>query len=153
LRDTWRITKRLTRESLLIPPLTFNGSTAITVPDKLIVFADSLQKSFAANLYKNKPFTAYIEQLVKDFLIQPFIGRLRPTNHSEISWLVRHSKSRSAPGPDGIQNIILQHLPQVALKFIATIFNKSLALNYFPTELKVAKLLMFPKPGKDLTSP
>jgi hypothetical protein len=47
----------------------------------------------------------------------------------------------------------LQHLPQLVFKFIATIFNKSLALNCFPTQWKVAKLRMFPKPGKDLISP
>jgi hypothetical protein len=101
----------------------------------------------------SQPFTAHTEQLVKDFLTQPFTDRLRPTNHFEIGWLVRHLKPKSAPGLDGIQNIILEHLPQSAVKFIATIFNKSLALNYFPTQWKVAKLLMLPKPGKDLSSP
>jgi hypothetical protein len=75
---------------------------------------------------------------VKDFFTQPLTDQLRLTNHFEIGWLVRHLKPRSAPGPDGIQNS-LQHLPQSALKIIATIFNKSLVLNYFPTQWKVAK--------------
>jgi hypothetical protein len=153
MRDTWRITKRLTREPLNITPLTYNGFTAITIPDKLKAFADSLQKAFTANPDNNKHFTLHIEQLVQDFLHQPFSGRERPTNPSEVAWLIRHIRPRSAPGPDGIQNIVLQHLPQAAFKFIATLFNKSLALSYFPSQWKVAKLLMFPKPGKDLTSP
>jgi hypothetical protein len=153
ITDTWRITKRLTREPLNIPPLNYNGSTAITIPDKLKAFADSLQKAFTTNPDNNKHFTLHIEQLVKDFLDKPFSGRVRPTNPSEVAWLIRHTRPRSAPGPDRIQNILLQHLPKEAFNFIATIFNKSLALNYFPSQWKVAKLLMFPKPGKDLTSP
>jgi hypothetical protein len=153
MRDTWQITKRLTRDSLNIPPLTYNGSTAITVPEKLKAFADSLQKAFTANPDNNKPFSVLTEQLVKDFLTQQFTDRLRRTNHFETGWLVRHLKPRSAPGPDGIQNIILQHFPKSALKFTPTIYNKSLVLNYFPTQWKVAKLLMLPKPAKDLSSP
>jgi hypothetical protein len=78
---------------------------------------------------------------------------VRTTNHSEIAWIVRHFKPRKAAGPDGIQNIILQHLPRSALQIIAEIFNSSLALNYFPTHWKVAKIIMLPKPGKDHTSP
>jgi hypothetical protein len=54
-----------------------------------------------------------------------------PTNHSEIAWIVRHLKPRKAAGPDDIQDIILQHLPRPVLKFIAKIFNSSLALDYF----------------------
>jgi hypothetical protein len=129
MRDTGRITKRLTRDSPNIPPLTYNGLTANTVPEKLKAFADSLQQTFTTNPDNNKPFTVLTEQLVKDFLTQPLTDRLRLTNHFEIGWLVRHLKPRSA------------------LKFIATIFNKSLVLNYFPTQWKVAKILMLPKPG------
>jgi hypothetical protein len=63
------------------------------------------------------------------------------------------AKPRKAAGPDGLQNIILQHLPRSVLKFIAKIFNSSLALSYFPAQWKVAKTIMVPKPGKDHTSP
>jgi hypothetical protein len=78
---------------------------------------------------------------------------VRATNFSEIAWIVRHLKPRKAAGPDGIQNIILQHLPRLALKFIAKIFNSPLALNYFPALWKVAKIIMLPNPGKDHSSP
>jgi hypothetical protein len=153
LRDTWRLTKRLTREPLNIPPLTHNGFTAITIPEKLKAFADSLQKAFTVNPDNDKDFTLHIEQLVHEFLAKPFTGKIRPTIPFEVAWLIRHARPRSAPGPDGIQNIVLQHLPQSVFKFIATIMNCSMALNYFPSQWKLAKLLMFPKAGKDLTSP
>jgi hypothetical protein len=153
MTDVWRITKRFTKDFPTTPPLAYNGAQAITVPEKLKAFADSLQQTFTPNPDSNKSFTALTEQQVKNFLKQPFTDRLRLTNHFEIGWLVRHLKPRSAPGSDAIQNILLQHLPLSALKFIATIYNKSLVLNYFPTQWKVAKIIMIPKPGKDLSSP
>jgi hypothetical protein len=70
---------------------------------------------------------------VNDFLKQPLTDGVRATNHSEIAWIVRNLKPRKAAGSDGVKNMILQHLPGL-LKCIAKLFNKSLALNYFPTQ-------------------
>jgi hypothetical protein len=78
---------------------------------------------------------------------------VRATNLFEIAWIVRHLKPRKAAVPDGIQNIIHQHLPRLALKFIAKIVNSSLALNYFPTLWQEAKIIMLPKPGKNNSYP
>jgi hypothetical protein len=112
-----------------------------------------LEKIFTTNSDADRTFTVSTEQVVNDFLKQPQTDRVRATNHSEIAWIVRHLKPRNAAGPDGIQNIILQHLPRPILKFIAKLFNKSLALNYFPTQWKEAKIIMLPRAGKDHTSP
>jgi hypothetical protein len=153
MKDTRRITKSLTNTSLNIPPLTVNGKTATTIQEKLNAFADTLEQIFTTNSDVDRSFTITSEQEVNDFLKQPLTDRVRTTNDSEIAWIVRHLKSRKAAGPDGIQNIIFQHLPRLVLKFIAKIFNRSLALNYFPTQWKEAKIIVLPKPGKDHTSP
>ena len=153
MRDTWRITKSLTNTNFNIPPLTINGKTVTETQEKVNAFADTLEQIFTTNLDADRTFTVSTEQVVNDFLAQPLTDRMRATNHSEIAWIVRHLKSRKAAGPDGIQNIILQHLPRFVFKFIAKLFNRSLALNYFPTQWKEAKIIMLPKPGKDHTSP
>jgi hypothetical protein len=74
---------------------------------------------------------------------------MRATNHSEFAWIFRHFKPRKVAGPDRI----LEHLPRLVLKFVAKIFNRSHALNYFSTQWKEAKIIMLPIPGKDHTSP
>jgi hypothetical protein len=153
MNDTWRITKSLTKDFHITPPFTFNGKTANTTEEKLKTFADTLEHIFTTNPIVDHSFTVSTERVVNDFLQQPLTDRVRHTNHFEIAWIVRHLKPRKAAGPDGIQNIILQHLPRSVLKFIAKIFNTSLALNYFPASWKVAKIIMLPKPGKDHTSP
>jgi hypothetical protein len=85
-------------------------------------------------------------------LLNSHWGPIRPINHSEITWIVCHLKPLKAAGPYGVLNII-QHLPWLVLKFIAKIFNRSLALNYFPTQWKGAKIIMLPKPSKNHVYP
>jgi hypothetical protein len=58
-------------------------------------------------------------------------------------------RTHKAALPGGLQNIMLQHLPRLDLKFIAKLLNRSVELNYFPTQWKEAKIIMLPKPGKD----
>jgi hypothetical protein len=66
--------------------------------------------------------------------------------------VIRYLQSRKAPGHDGIQNIVLKHLPLVALKCIATIHNTRITLNYFLTKWEVAKIIMLPKQGMDFST-
>jgi hypothetical protein len=114
---------------------------------------DILEHVFTTNPDADHSFAVSTEQVANVFLKQPQADRVRATNLSEIAWIVRHLKPRKAAGPDGIQNIILQHLPRLVLKFIAKIFNSSLSLNNFLTLWKVDKMIMLPKPGKDHSSP
>jgi hypothetical protein len=152
MRDTWRINKSLTNTSSNIPPLTINGKTVTETQGKVNAFADTLEQIFTTNSDTDRALTANTEQVVNDFLEQPLTDRMRTTNHSEIAWIVRQLKPRKTTGPDGIENVILLHLPRLVLKYIAKLFNRSLALNYFPTQWKEAKIIMLPKPGKDPTS-
>jgi hypothetical protein len=96
MKDTWRITKCLTNATPNIPPLTINGKTAYTTQEKLNTFGDTLEHIFITNPDVDNSFTVRTEQTVNDFLKQPMTDRVRPTNHSEISWIVRHLKPRKA---------------------------------------------------------
>jgi hypothetical protein len=82
---------------------------------KVNIFADILEQ-IDPNSDVDRIFTVSTDQTVNDFLKQPLTDRVRATNHSEIAWIVRHLKPRTAAGPDGIQNIILQHLPRLKLR-------------------------------------
>jgi hypothetical protein len=88
------------------------------------------------NLDVEPTFKVSIEDVVSDSVKQSLTDRARATIYSEIASGVRHLKSRKAAGPNGIQNIIFQHLPTVVPKFITKIFNRALALNYFPIQCK-----------------
>ncbi|PNF22150.1 hypothetical protein B7P43_G05754 [Cryptotermes secundus] len=134
MRDTWRITESLANTNSNIPPLTINGKTVTETQEKVNAFPYTLEQISTTNSNADRTFTVSTEQIVNDFLTQPLTDRMRVPNHSEIAWIVRHLKPRKAAGPVGIQNLVLQHLPRFVFKFIAKLFNRSLALNYFPTQ-------------------
>jgi hypothetical protein len=114
MKVMWRETKSLTGT-----PLTINGKTATTIQEKLNAFADALEETFTACSDIDHAFTVSSEQIANDFLKQPLANRVRATNHSEIAWIIRNLKPRKTSGSDGVQNIILQHLPRLLLRFIA----------------------------------
>ena len=60
-------------------------------------------------------------------------------------------KNRSAPGPDGIPNLILKNVSDHNFATIIKLYNHCLNTGYFPRHWKMATGVMIPKPGKDTT--
>ena len=78
---------------------------------------------------------------------------LREINVLEITKTLQKCRNRSAPGEDQISYLILKNLDRENLSNIALIYNSCLKTGYFPMAWKQAKVVMLPKPGKDLTKP
>jgi hypothetical protein len=75
------------------------------------------------------------------------------TNTEEVQEAIRGIKVRKAPGPNGIPNRALKHLPQRAVNLLVLIFNAILLIHYFPTAWKHACVISILKPGKDPALP
>ena len=58
-----------------------------------------------------------------------------------------------APGPDGIHNNLLKHLPEDTLKILKEILNKIWISADFPQQWRAATVIPIPKPNKDHTDP
>ena len=58
-----------------------------------------------------------------------------------------------APGPDGIHNNLLKHLPEDTLKILKEILNKIWISGDFPHQWRAATVIPIPKPNKDHTDP
>ena len=78
---------------------------------------------------------------------------LREINVLEITKTLQKCRNKSAPGEDQISYFILKNLDRENLSNIALIYNSCLKTGYFPNAWKQAKVVMLPKPGKDLTKP
>ena len=78
---------------------------------------------------------------------------LREINVLEITKTLQKCRNRSAPGEHQISYLILKNLDRENLSNIALIYNSCLRTGYFPNAWKQAKVVMLPKPGKDLTKP
>ena len=75
------------------------------------------------------------------------------TNPEEVQEAIRGLKVSKAPGPNGIPNRALKHLPQRAVSLLVLIFNAILLTHHFPTAWKHARVISILKPGKDPALP
>jgi len=70
------------------------------------------------------------------------------TNPDEVHEAIRGLKVSKAPGPNGIPNRALKHLPQRAVSLLIQIFNAVLLTHHFPSVWKHARVISILKPGK-----
>ncbi|GIY77433.1 hypothetical protein CDAR_489071 [Caerostris darwini] len=71
----------------------------------------------------------------------------------EIERVVLNMKTNKAPGFDLIPGEIIKELFYSNKPWFVNIFNQLLKNGIFPAIWKLAKIVLIPKPGKDLTSP
>jgi endonuclease/exonuclease/phosphatase family metal-dependent hydrolase len=153
--SAWRVTKALTRQNVKIPPLKHNNVYICDPEKKAELLADTLQESFTPNNAKpeHQDHKTATEEEVKNNMNMPHQNKPKKYRPSQIRNLLKKLKKRKAPGPDEIPNEALSNLPDSAVKLLTNIINASLRLGYFPEQWKLAKVLMFPKPGKDHSDP
>ena len=73
----------------------------------------------------------------------------------EINHVIKRLHLCKAPGPDNITAQMIRELPTPGLKILLHILNATLRLEYWPTNYKLAKIIMVLKPAKpptDVTS-
>ena len=71
------------------------------------------------------------------------------TDSVEVQDAIRSLKISKAPGPDGIPNRALKHLPQRMILLLVALFNAILRTQYFPPVWKQVCVISILKPGKD----
>jgi hypothetical protein len=71
-------------------------------------------------------------------------------NQQEVKTIILHGiSSKKAPGYELVTGKILKNLPDKGLKLLTYIYNAILRLEYFPSQWKVAEVIMILKPGKN----
>ena len=65
---------------------------------------------------------------------------------------IKKAKPR-APGPDGIHNTLLRHLPESTLLVLKEVLNNIWISERFPDQWRAATIIPIPKPNKDHTDP
>ena len=144
-----------------------NGNIAATNKLKANTFAESLGKIHQTHydpnhdlntetearnfLSAHKVVFKPLEQAMQETEDKHYM--LREINVLEITKTLQKCRNRSAPGEDQISYLILKNLDRENLSNIALIYNSCLKTGYFPNAWKQAKVVMLPKPGKDLTKP
>lgn len=144
----WNLSKVLRNDKRAIRPLLTKGGTYVTRPkERAETFADSLEEIFSPN--NLNPITYHTHELTAMINNHPHLTPLRPASKEEIIENIACLKNKKAPGPDNITNTIIKNLPDIALNALTNIFNRCLEEGHFPSNWKVASVIMLPKPGKN----
>jgi hypothetical protein len=98
--------------------------------------------------WRKQNVTAHQLQSLTDLNKKPKL-----TNPMEVQDAIRGLKVGKAPGPNGLPNRALKHLPQRAICLLVALSNTALLAQYFPTVWKHARVISILKPRKDPSLP
>jgi hypothetical protein len=151
----WKTTKKLKQIMKSSPPLrTPHGTWARRATEKAHAFSQHLASVFHPYPSSSTPVAeeTILKLLQTPCQLEPPIPRLIRT---DIQTAIKHLNPKKSLGYDLIKGQILKELPIIDTKYLTQLFNAILLLNYFPTQWKVAQIILILKPGKpphDLSS-
>jgi len=93
-----------------------------------------------------------VDVALKSYFLTP-ASEPNLTNHDEVQEAIKSIMVGKTPGPNGIPNRALKHLPQRAVSLLAQIFNAVLCNHHVPTAWKHARVISILKPEKDSPRP
>ena len=134
------------------PPLVTPGGIALSDSEKAEALADSLETQFQPVTDHSVPAVIEMVGVELGFYFIAPVSEPKFTN-PEVQEAIRGLKFSKAPGPNGIPNRALKHLPQRAVSLLVLIFNAILLTPHFPTAWKHARVISILKPGKDPALP
>jgi hypothetical protein len=148
-----KMTRRVMRVPTPSPPLVTPGGTALSDPEKAEALADRLGSQFQPVNDPSDP--AVIENVTEALQAYSCALASEPmlTNLMGVHNDIRGLKVGKAPGPNGLSNRDLKHLPQQAIRPLVALFNAALLTQYFPPVWKHAIVISILKSGKDPSLP
>ena len=152
----WKLSKYFTRKSdNRIPTLQGPNGPVLKDKEKANLLATQFYKVHKlTEEFGNKEHNIMVENTYKQINNEQFeINSIKFVTPNEIKEAIKRTKSKKAPGRDGIQNIILKNLPQKIIAQLTNIFNACFRLSYFPKYWKTANILAFKKPKKNKSLP
>ena len=160
IRNFWNAVARLRRIPQNTHPLKHNGKYIYTDREKAEVLGQTLYETFQPRTDEKvdrehiNTVTTFINtnRQLFNHLDNTQDEQVQEITMEELDLALKKTKNTS-PGPDNIPYTIFRNLPNQTKQYLLDIFNASIKLGYLPTRWKKADIILFPKPGKDLTNP
>ena len=164
-RSFWRLVKHYNNPSTSITPLRVNNTIVSDSEGMAEAFRDSLAQIHSVPMHPDfdqDHFThieTHIAQHPDTFTPPNTIPEnlpehdlTTPITFQEVDRKRRQLKN-TAPGPDGISNLLLKKAPPLLVNLLTTLYTSVLLLGYSPKPWKHAHVILFPKPHKDHRDP
>jgi len=147
------MTKGVMRVPTPSPPLVTPGDIALFDSEKAEALADNLKAP--SQPVTDPSIPAVIEKVDVALRSYLMIHAREPklTNREKVQEAIRGLKVSKAPGPNGVPNRALNHLPKRAVSLLVLIFNAILLTHHIPTVSKHARVISILKPGTDPALP
>ena len=117
------------------PPVTL-GAIALSDSEKAEAFANNLEAQFQLVTDPSVPEVIEMVDVARRSYFMTPASEPKLTNPEEVQEAISGLKVSKAPGPNGIPNRALKHLPQRAVSLLVLIFNAILLTRHFPTAWK-----------------
>lgn len=163
----WKIVKKLRGNTTHAYPIKQDNQYILHTTHKLTAFQNHLQSIHSILQdpnFDNNNYTRITEHVHTNPQLYHPLHTTTPENEdniphpltsdittNELSAAIYRTRNTAA-GPDNIPNIVYKHYPDKAIEFLAAIYTASFRLGALPPRWKHAHILLFPKPGKDLTN-
>lgn len=129
--------------------ITIVGSQSTSDSDRANLLANIFEEAHKTTASFSHPDDRIVRETINAFNAFSNSSCATPNiSTREISDIIRSLRPFKAPGPDGIQNILLKNLPKAAIAWLTGVFNKCMELSYWPSNFKVAKVIPILKSGK-----
>lgn len=152
----WKTAKSFTKKlDNKIPTLHGPNGLVFTDTEKANVLAENFEQVHHLTENDGDVETETLINNTYEEIINTCVDKddVKLTTPHEIVKAIKKTKSKKAPGPDGIQNILLKNLPKKVIVQLMYVFNTCMLISYFPKIWKKANILAFPKPNKDKLFP
>ena len=155
IKHVWDRVRKISGKNVCAPKQYLNGKngTAITNPKDIAnehaaVFTDNSSSAHYSATFQT---IKEQEEMVKiDFTSNNTEVYNKPFVLRDLRRSIMKAKPR-APGPDGIHNNLLKHLPEDALQILREILNRIWTSADFPQQWRAATVIPIPTPNKDHT--
>ena len=152
----WQRVRKIAKKRPYVPtPVLELGNQLIAEPQKVATaIAKNLQSLTDGSRYSERflQIKHDAENQALDFHSNGSEIYNRPFTFSELRATLSGC-SNTAPGPDSISFLFLQHLPQKGFHFLLDLYNWIWSTSVLPEGWKEAMVLPFLKPGKDPSKP
>jgi hypothetical protein len=136
-----------------VSPLVTPGKIALSDCEKAEALADTLETQFQPVADPSVRAVIEIVDVAMKSYFQTPVSEHKITKPDEVHEVIRGLKVGRAPGPNGIPNTALKHLPRRAVSLLVQIFNAILLTHHFSSLWKHAQVTCILKPGKDPALP
>jgi len=93
-------------------------------------------------------FDREIEEAHALLLNEPVHGPADSIDWADVLAVIGNSRTKKAPGADGVTNLLLKKLPIDAIKWLTKLFNSCVLSCHWPTPYKTAIVIPIKKSGK-----